>query len=58
MKIFPDLEHRQVNYKNNVIECGHGKLKQIIRATLGVKSIKITYAIIKYIEVIQVLREG
>ncbi len=23
----PDLEHRQIKYKNNVIECDHGKLK-------------------------------
>ena len=36
----PDLEHRQVKYKNNVIECNHGKLKRIIRATLGFKSMK------------------
>ena len=33
----PDLEHRQIKYKNNVIECDHGKLKRIIRATLGFK---------------------
>ena len=26
--------------KNNVIECNHGKLKRIIRATLGFKSMK------------------
>ncbi len=36
----PDLEHRQIKYKNNVIECDHGKLKRIIRATLGFKSMK------------------
>ena len=24
--------HRQVNYLNNIIEAGHGKLKQLIRA--------------------------
>ncbi|TCB39945.1 DDE domain-containing protein [Acinetobacter terrestris] len=36
----PDLEYRQVKYKNNVIECNHGKLKRIIRATLGFKSMK------------------
>ncbi len=43
----PDLEHRQIKYKNNVIECDHGKLKRIIRATLGFKSMKTAYATIK-----------
>jgi len=42
-----DLEHRQIKYKNNVIECDHGKLKQIIRVTLGFKSMKTAYATIK-----------
>ncbi len=30
-----DVEHRQIKYRNNVIECDHGKLKRIIGATLG-----------------------
>ena len=54
----PDLEHRQVKYKNNVIECDHGKLKRIIRATLGFKSMKTAYATIKGIEVMRALRKG
>jgi IS6 family transposase len=29
-----DVEHRQIKYRNNVIECDHGKLKRIIGATL------------------------
>ncbi|MDF6879093.1 DDE-type integrase/transposase/recombinase, partial (plasmid) [Enterobacter roggenkampii] len=33
-----DVEHRQIKYRNNVIECDHGKLKRIIGATLGFKS--------------------
>ncbi|PJW96364.1 IS6 family transposase, partial [Escherichia coli] len=33
-----DVEHRQIKYRNNVIECGHGKLKRIIGAPLGFKS--------------------
>lgn len=33
-----EVEPRQKNYRNNVIECDHGKLKQIINATLGFKS--------------------
>ncbi len=36
-----DVEHRQIKYRNNVIECDHGKLKRIIGATLGFKSMKI-----------------
>ena len=30
-----DVEHRQIKYRNNVIECDHGKLKRIIGATLS-----------------------
>jgi IS6 family transposase len=40
-----------------VIECDHGKLKRIIGATLGFKSMKTAYATIKGIEVIK-LRKG
>ena len=53
-----DIEHRQIKYKNNVIECDHGKLKRIIRATLGFKSMKTAYATIKGIEVMRALRKG
>ena len=28
------LQHRQIKYKNNVIECDHGKLKRIIKPIL------------------------
>ena len=52
------IEHRQIKYKNNVIECDHGKLKRIIRATLGFKSMKTAYATIKGIEVMRALRKG
>ena len=31
-----DLEHRQIKYKNNVIECDKGKLKRIIKGYLGI----------------------
>ena len=57
-KIRNDIEHRQIKYKNNVIECDHGKLKRIIRATLGFKSMKTAYATIKGIEVMHALRKG
>ncbi|WP_233462785.1 transposase, partial [Enterobacter asburiae] len=42
--------------RNNVIECDHGKLKRIIGATLGFKSMKTAYATIKGIEVMRALR--
>jgi IS6 family transposase len=48
-----DVEHRQIKYRNNVIECDHGKLKRIIGATLGFKSMKTAYATIKGIEVMR-----
>uniref|UniRef100_UPI001F1E1877 transposase n=1 Tax=Escherichia coli TaxID=562 RepID=UPI001F1E1877 len=55
---FPIREHRQIKYRNNVIECDHGKLKRIIGATLGFKSMKTAYATIKGIEVMRALRKG
>lgn len=54
----PHVAHRQVKYLNNVIECDHGKLKRIIDATLGFKSLKTAYATIKGIEVMRALRKG
>ncbi|RDL15145.1 DDE superfamily endonuclease [Serratia fonticola] len=50
----PDVEHRQIKYLNNVIECDHGKLKRIISTTLGFKY----YATIKGIEMMHALRKG
>lgn len=38
------VKHRQIKYRNNIIECDHGKLKRIINATLGFKSMKAAYA--------------
>ena len=54
----PNLEHRQIKYKNNVIECDHGKLKRIIKATLGFKSMITAYVTIKDIEVMRALGKG
>ena len=54
----PEVELRQIKYQNNVIECDHGKLKRIINATLGFKSMKTAYATIKGIEVMRALRKG
>ena len=41
-----------------MIECDHGKLKRIISAALGFKSMKTAYATIKGIEVMRALRKG
>ncbi len=41
-----------------MIECDHGKLKRIIKATLVFKSMKTAYATIKGIEVMRALRKG
>lgn len=54
----PGVEHRQIKYRNNVIECDHGKLKRIINATLGFKSMKTAYNTIRGIEVMRALRKG
>jgi IS6 family transposase len=43
----PHVEHRQIKYRNNVIESEHARLKRIINATLGFKSMKTAYAKIK-----------
>ncbi|RXX55489.1 IS6 family transposase, partial [Enterobacter cloacae] len=53
-----DVEHRQIKYRNNVIECDHGKLKRKIGATLGFKSMKTAYATIKGIEMMRAIRNG
>ncbi|XYX40815.1 DDE-type integrase/transposase/recombinase [Candidatus Erwinia dacicola] len=58
----PDLcnsaYHRQIQYRNNIIECDHGKLKRIINATLVFKSMKTAYATIKGIEVMRALQKS
>jgi IS6 family transposase len=46
------------DFCNSAIECDHGKLKRIIGATLGFKSMKTAYATIKGIEVMRALRKG
>ena len=35
-----DTDHRQVKYLDNVVEADHGKLKRLIKPTLGFKSMK------------------
>jgi hypothetical protein len=52
-KCSPDLGHRQVKYLNNIIESDHGKLKRLIKPTLGFKSMKTAYATIKGFEIMR-----
>ena len=53
-----NLEHRQVKYLNNLIESDHGKLKRLIKPTLGFKSMKTAYATIKGFEVMRMFKKG
>ncbi|HFP9395616.1 DDE-type integrase/transposase/recombinase [Raoultella ornithinolytica] len=52
------LTHRQIKYRKNVIECDHGKLKRIIGATPGFKSMKTACLTIKGSEVMRELQKG
>jgi IS6 family transposase len=42
-----DMVHQQIKYLNNSVEYDHGKLKRMVKPTLGLKSIKTAYATIK-----------
>jgi IS6 family transposase len=53
----PGLEHRQVKYLNNIIEADHGKLKRLIKPTLGFKSLKTAYATLKGFEVMRMFKK-
>lgn len=53
-----DTEHRQIKYKNNVIEADHGRLKRVIKPTLGFKSMKTARATLQGFEVMHALRKG
>lgn len=57
-KLPHDTEHRQVKYLNNIVESNHGKLKRLIKTTLGFKSMKTAYATIKGFETMHSLRKG
>lgn len=57
-KIASGLEHRQVKYLNDIIEADHGKLKRLIKPTLGFKSMKTAYATIKGFEVMRMFKKG
>lgn len=57
-KLPEETLHRQVKYLNNVIEAGHGKLKQLIKPVREFKSMKTAYATIKGFEAMNALRKG
>ena len=57
-KIYDNLKHRQVKYLNNTIESDHGKLKRLIKPTLGFKSMKTAYATIKGFELMRMFKKG
>jgi transposase, IS6 family len=50
--------HRQVKYLNNLIEADNGKLKRLIKPTLGFKSMKTAFATIKGFEVMRMFKKG
>ena len=54
----PEIGHRQVKYLNNIVEADHGKLKRLIKPTLGFKSMKTAYATIKGFELMRMFKKG
>ena len=54
----PDLFHRSVKYLNSRIESDHGKLKRLIKPTLGFKTMKTASATIKGCEVMLMFKKG
>ncbi len=53
-----EVLHRKVKYLNNIIEADHGKLKRLIKPTLGFKSMKTAFATIKGFEVMRMFKKG
>jgi transposase-like protein len=53
-----DTRHRQVKYLNNIVEADHGKLKRVIKPTLGFKSMKTAYATLRGFEVMRTIKKG
>lgn len=52
------VRHQKVKYLNNRIEADHGKLKRLIKPTLGFKSMKTAFATIKGFEVMRMFKKG
>ncbi len=53
-----DVQHRQVEYLDNIVEADHGKLEQLIRPVRGFKTMKSACATIKGFEAMRALRKG
>ncbi len=53
-----ELEHRQAKYLNNRLESDHGKLKRLIRPTLGFQSMRTARATITGFEVMRMFKKG
>ncbi len=51
------MKHYQVKYLNNIIESDHGKLKRLIKPTLGFKSMKTAYATLKGFEIMLMFKK-
>jgi transposase, IS6 family len=54
----PELEHRRAKYLNSRLESDHGKLKRLIRPTLGFRSMRTARASIKGFEVMRMFKKG
>jgi IS6 family transposase len=52
-----DCLHRQVKYLHNRLESDHGKLKRLIKPTLGFQSMRTAYTTIKGFEVMRMFRK-
>ncbi|KLN59597.1 hypothetical protein WH96_17185 [Kiloniella spongiae] len=57
-KIPNELLHRQIKSLNNRLEGDHGKLKRLIKSTLGFQTMKTAYATIMGFEVMRMFRKG
>lgn len=54
----PDIEHRQVKYLNKRIESDHGKLKRLIKPTLGGGSMQSAHTPLKGFEIMRLFKKG
>lgn len=53
-----ETQHRYCKYMNNSIEGDHARLKQLIKPTLGFKSMKTANATIKGFEIMRAIKKG
>ena len=53
-----DLQMRQSNYLNNLIEQYHRAIKRIVRSMLGFKSFRCARALIAGIETMHMIKKG